>query len=119
MKYYLDEDISYKVAEILRRQGIDTISVHEVRKVQASDKSQLEFATSQGRIMVTRNRDDYIRLTVQFFNEFRIHHGVLIIPHTIPGDDFSLMAKSLENYASKHPRGMEPYTIDFLVPFTR
>ena len=114
MKYYLDEDISYKVAEMLKEQGIDAISVHEVRMIQASDKGQLEFAASGGRALVTRNRDDFIRLTVQFFNDFRPHHGVLIIPHTIPGDDFSLIAKALKNYASKHPRGMESYTIDFL-----
>lgn len=119
MKFYLDEDISHKIAEMLRRQGIDAISVHEVRMIQASDKRQLEFAASGGRALVTRNRDDFIRLTVQFFNDFRPYHGVLIIPHTIPGDDFSLIAKALKNYASKHPKGMESYTIDFLAAHTR
>lgn len=114
MKYYLDEDISHKIAEMLRKQGIDAISVHEVSMVQASDQKQLEFAVSEGRALVTRNRDDYIQLTVQFFNDFRPHHGVLIIPHTIPGDNFSLIAKALKDYASKHPKGMESYTIDFL-----
>ncbi len=114
MKYYLDEDISPKIADILKGYQIDAKSSHEVGMNQSLDIEQLELAASQGRCFVTRNRNDFIRLTVQFFNENRPHHGVLIIPHTIPGDKFSLIATGLKKYALKHPSGMEPYTIDFL-----
>jgi predicted nuclease of predicted toxin-antitoxin system len=114
MKYYLDEDISPKVANILRKNQVDAVSTHEVGMTQAPDSEQLEYAASERRSIVTRNRDDFIRLTVHFFNELRPHHGVLIIPHTIPGDRFSIIAKALKKYASKHPSGMKPYTIDFL-----
>lgn len=114
MKYYLDEDISPKVAKILRKHQVDVVSTHEVDMTQALDREQLEYAASEGRAIVTRNRDDFIRLTVQFFNELRPHRGVLIVPHTIPADKFSLIAEALKKYASKHPSGMEPYTIDFL-----
>jgi len=114
MKYYLDEDISPKVAEILRGCQVDAVSTHEVKRTQSSDSDQLAYAASAGMAMVTRNRDDFVRLTVQFFNEFRPHCGVLIIPYSIPGDNFQLTAQALQTYASKHPSGMEPYTIDFL-----
>ena len=114
MKYYLDEDISPKIAEILRNYQVDVVSTHEVDMTQTLDKEQLEYAASEGRSVVTRNRDDFIRLTVQFFNELRPHCGVLIVPHTIPEDKFSLIAEALKKYASKYPQGMEPYTIDFL-----
>jgi len=114
VKFYLDEDISPKVAALLRKQGIDAVSVHEIGMLQALDVKQLEYAVTEERAFITRNRDDFIRLTVRFFNDARLHYGVLIIPHTIPGDNFSLLAKALGKYAYDHPNGMEPYTIDFL-----
>lgn len=115
MKYYLDEDLSPKIAEILRKQGIDAISVYETGMAQASDREQLEYAVSGGRCLITRNRNDFIKLTVQFFNEHRKHYGILIIPHTLPGDKFSLIAKAIAKYDVKHSREkIEPYTIDFV-----
>jgi len=98
----------------LRKHQVDAVSTHEVNMAQALDREQLAYAASQGRSMVTRNRDDFVRLTVQFFNEFRPHCGVLIVPHIIPGDKFRIVADGIRKYASEHPSGMEPYTIDFL-----
>ncbi len=114
MKYYLDEDLSPKIAELLRQQGLDCMSAHEIGMVQANDLEQLMLAAQKKRCFVTKNRDDFIRLTGQFFNDHLPHAGVLIIPHTIPGDKFSLIAKTLVNYTQKHPKGIQPYTIDFL-----
>lgn len=117
MRYYLDEDLSPKIAEILRKHGIDAISAHEAGMLQAGDKEQLEKAASEGRCLVTRNRNDFIRLTVQLFNEHRRHAGVLIIPHTLPGDRFSLIAKAISKHYSRHSREiLDSYTIDFLEP---
>jgi hypothetical protein len=114
VKYYLDEDLSPKIAELLRKKGVDCTSAHEIGMVQASDLEQLESAARDKRCLVTRNRDDFIRLTVQFFNDHLPHYGVLIIPSTIPGDKFSFIADALALYAKNHPEGIQPYTIDFL-----
>jgi predicted nuclease of predicted toxin-antitoxin system len=114
MKYYLDEDINPKIAEILRKAGIDAVSAREAGMLQARDLEQLEYASSNQRCMVTRNRNDFIRLTVQFFNEHRPHYGLLIIPHSYPGDKISDIATALKKYALKYKKEMTPYSIDFL-----
>jgi hypothetical protein len=114
MKFYLDEDLSPKIADILRKKGVDALSAHEIGAVGASDLQQLEFAGKEKRCLVTRNRDDFIKLTLRFFNDHLPHHGTLIIPHTIPGDQFSRMAALLKTFASNHPAGMASYTIAFL-----
>ena len=95
MRYHSDEDLSPKIAELLRKKGIDCISAHEVGMMQALELEQLKAAAKEKRCLVTRNRDYFIRLTVQFFNDHLAHYGVLIIPSTIPGDRFSLIAGSL------------------------
>ena len=115
MKFYLDEDLSPKIAEILRKRGMDALSCHEAGMKGASDLEQLEFAAKKKRCLVTRNRNDFIHLTLQFFNEKRTHLGVLIVPHSIPGDQFSRIAQKLQLVFPGHPRGFEPYQIDFLV----
>ncbi|MBI5194945.1 MAG: DUF5615 family PIN-like protein [Nitrospirae bacterium] len=115
MKYYIDEDISPTIAEILKKHHIDAISAYEAGMAQAADIEHLRRAASERRCLITRNRNDYIRLTVQFFNEHHPHNGVLIMPYTLPGDKFSFIAKAIIKYDSKHPQdSLEPYTFDFL-----
>ena len=114
MKLYLDEDINPKVSEILRKKGLEAVSAHETGMFEASDDEQLAFAAAAGRAMVTRNRDDFITLAVQFFNDLKPHSRLIIVPHTIPGSAFSKLAAILMKYSKDHPQGLEPYTIEFL-----
>jgi predicted nuclease of predicted toxin-antitoxin system len=114
VKLYLDEDISPKVSVILRKRGIDAVSAHETGMLGASDERQLSFAATKGRAMVTRNRDDFITLTVQFFEALKQHKGLIIVPHTIPGSEFSKLATLLVKFSKDYSQGLEPYTIEFL-----
>jgi predicted nuclease of predicted toxin-antitoxin system len=114
MKFYLDEDLSPNIAKILRRGGIDAPSAHEAGMCGSSDQSQLDFAATEKRCLVTRNRDDFIKLTVRFFNDQRPHFGVLIIPYTLPGDQFSRIASLIRKFSRRHQKGLAPYSIAFL-----
>lgn len=114
MRYYLDEDLSSQVAERLRKKGLDATSSHEEMRNGTSDAEQLRWAASQERCLVSRNRDDFIELTVSFFENLEPHAGVLIVPYSLPNNQFSRLADALADYASRHPDGMQPYTLDFL-----
>ncbi len=114
MKFYLDEDLSQKIAERLRGRGVEAVSAHEVQAEGLSDLQQLEIASQQKRCMVTRNRNDFIALTLQAYHSQQPHHGVFIVQYSIPGDQFSRGAKALLDYAALRPQGLPPYTVDFL-----
>jgi len=78
------------------------------------DQGQLDFPASEKRCLVTRNGDDFIRLTVRFFNDQRPHYGVLIVPYTLPGDQFARIARLIKKFSSHHKKGLAPYSIAFL-----
>jgi predicted nuclease of predicted toxin-antitoxin system len=116
VRYLLDEDVNPRTAEIARGLGLDVVSVHEIGRRTLSDGEQLEFAAQEGRVLVTRNRDDFIEATLLFFRTGQPHAGVLIIPHTLPNHDSERMAHALaEWHAGRAQRGgLASYTIDFL-----
>ena len=90
------------------------MATHEAGLLEASDEEQLSFAAAEGRAMVTRNRDDFITLTVQFFEALKPHKGLIIVPHTIPGSEFSKLAALLVKFSKSYPQGLASYTIEFL-----
>lgn len=101
---------------MLRERGIDAIGALEIGATGLTDSEQLHRAAGDRRCLVTRNRDHFIRLTIQYFTDHRPHHGLLIVPRSMPGGSFSLLADALAAYATRHPDGLPPYTIDFLSP---
>ena len=116
MKYLLDEDLNPLTAEIACGLGLDVVSVHDVGRRGLSDVDQLEYAAGERRVLVTRNRDDFIELTLAFFRTRQPHAGILIVPHSLPNRDAKKMAHALAGWhAARMERGgLYPYTIDFL-----
>jgi len=116
MRFLLDEDVAPAVAEIARRQGLDVSSVHELDRRQRSDEEQLRFAAAQGQVLITRNRDDFIRLTVAFFQAGEPHGGVLIIPWSLPNRTPQRIVRALAAWLERRGGGAQgmDYVIDFL-----
>ena len=114
MRFYLDEDLPPRAAEIARALGLDAVCVHERAQQGLPDDELLRLAAEDGRCLVTRNRNDFIRLTLEFFENQRPHAGVLIVASSLPNARFPALAHALAAYSRDHLGDMEGYTIDFL-----
>lgn len=114
-RFLLDEDLSPDAAEIGRGLGLDVISVPEIDRRGYPDDDQLRFATAEHRILVTRNRDDFIRLTISWFQTGTLHHGVLVVPHSLPNHRPDRIAHSLRRW-SDLPGDPGLGFVDFLAP---
>lgn len=95
MRFLLDEDVNPETAEVARGLGLDTISVHEIDRRGLSDDEQLRSAARDARIFVTRNRDDFVRLTIERFRTGEAHAGVLVVPRSLPNDRPERIAHAL------------------------
>jgi len=114
VRFYLDEDLSPRVAAAVRARGVDAVSSHECGMNGLSDQEQLLFAAREGRCLVTRNRDDFQRLTVDRYRYNAPHLGVLIVPRHPRFQSESAIAVALVQYARRWPEDLPPYTLDFL-----
>ena len=115
MGFLLDEDVNPAVAEIARGLGLDVLSVHEIDRRGLQDEDQLRFSASQQRTFVTRNRDDFLRLTLIFFQTQEPHAGLLIVPRSLPNHLPERIAHALRRWQER-PGDPGAYFIDFLTP---
>jgi predicted nuclease of predicted toxin-antitoxin system len=114
VRFYLDADLSPAIAAIARAQGADVTSAHELGQKELTDEQQLQFAGMDGRCIVTGNRDDFINLTIVFFEDGRPHAGLLIVPHSFPPSRLAAVARAIVEYDHAHPDGMPTYSYDYL-----
>lgn len=115
MRFLLDEDLNPTVAEAARGLGLEAVSVHEIDRRGLPDHEQFQRAAREARVVVTRNRDDFLRLTVERFRTGEAHAGLLIVPHSLPNDQPARIAHALAAWAEAHAEVESlAYVIDFL-----
>jgi predicted nuclease of predicted toxin-antitoxin system len=115
VKFFLDENLSPRVAEIARsRWELDVLTVHDIGAFAWSDEVQLRYAATGGRCLVTYDRDDFLALTIAAFQAQAPHAGVLIVSPSLPSNWFEAIAAALCDVAERFPQGIEPYTYDDL-----
>lgn len=78
IELYLDEDVSVLIAQLLRARGFVVMTTQEAAKLGASDREQLEFATSRGLTLLTHNRRDFETLAQSYFESNQTHPGIMI-----------------------------------------
>jgi hypothetical protein len=105
--FYLDENLSPRIAEMLRARGLDAVSAHEVAgNTQLDDRSQLLYATGAGRAIVTCDIQDFAELTGEFIASNREHAGIVLAPPSFRTDDFAVIADAVEQVARDYPGGL-------------
>jgi predicted nuclease of predicted toxin-antitoxin system len=113
MRFLLDEDVNPAVAEIAQGLGLDVLSVHGIDRLTLPDEDQLRYSASQSRIIVTRNRNDFIRLGLVFFQTGEHHEGILIVSRSLPNDRPDRIAHALKRW-HEQPGDRGPCFVDFL-----
>ncbi len=111
----LDEDLNPTAAEVARGLGLDVVSVHEIDRLGLSDEEQLRFAATEGRILVTRNRDDFLALTTEFCRRGDPHRGVLIVTAGLPNNRPERLAHALARW--RRERGDHLHTTTHYADF--
>ncbi len=114
MRFLLDEDVNPVVAHTARGLDLNVVSVHELDRCGLSDQDQLEFAVAEGRIPVTRNRDDFIRLTISFYQAGRAHSGLISVPDTLQNNEPERIAHALKKWSEDRAENELEYGIFFL-----
>lgn len=107
MTFYLDENLSPRIAEMLRARGLDVVSAHEVPgNTQLDDRSQLFYAAGAGRALVTCDVEDFAELTGEFIAANREHAGIVFVPPSFRTDEFAAIADAVEQVARHYPGGL-------------
>lgn len=78
IKLYIDEDLTDRLAVALRSRGYDVISAHEVNMRGKTDKEQLEFATQNNRVILTRNIKHFVVLQREYYKHGLLHKGIVM-----------------------------------------
>ena len=115
VRFLFDEDLPQRIAEIARGLGLDAVSVHEIGRRGFSDAEQLSFAASEKRVLVTRNRNDFIKLTIYRFQTSQPHEGVLIVARGLPNHHPDRVAHELVRWSQQQQAASSTtFVLDFL-----
>lgn len=106
MKLYHDEDLSPRVAQLLRQRGCDAVSAHEAGHAGRLDLEQVRFATREQRCLVTRNVADFLQIVRDLVNRQESHAGIILVPASFRGDEFATLAEAIAQQASAWPGGL-------------
>jgi uncharacterized protein with PIN domain len=113
VKLYLDENLSPRIAELLRARGLDAVSAHEAGTTQLADTAQLRYATGQGRAIITCDVADFVALAGAAIAANANHAGIILVSSRFRADDFARIATAIEQVAQRYPGGL-PGSVLFL-----
>lgn len=80
IKLLIDEDVSKgpKLAAALRRRGFDAVAVQEIGRMNVPDEELLNYAALEGRVLLSCNIKDFVRIAADWYGSGREHAGIVI-----------------------------------------
>lgn len=84
LRFYFDTHIARAIAEQLRLKNVDVVRCEEVGMASASDEAHLQYATDEGRIMLSQD-DDFLTLDAEWKQQNRQHAGIMYEPGHLQG----------------------------------
>jgi hypothetical protein len=78
LKIYTDENVDVRVAEGLRRRGVEAVSVYDEGKVGLSDEAQLAHANTLRAVIFTHDAD-LIEIAAETNRAGADHWGVIFV----------------------------------------
>jgi hypothetical protein len=105
VRLFLDEDIHLALAGALRKRGYDAIHAAELRRFGMADKEQLEFATREGRCLLTFNVGDFVQLHNEWIESGREHAGIIVSKQMTIGNALRGLLVLLQEQAAASVQG--------------
>jgi predicted nuclease of predicted toxin-antitoxin system len=74
VNFLIDHDVPERIGDVLRQEGHSVIRLREVLPVEAKDAEVLKYAAEHELILVTCNRDDFLKLAAAI-----AHRGLIVL----------------------------------------
>jgi hypothetical protein len=80
IRLYVDEDaMARAVVQGLRARGVDVITVLDTGMSEDDDLAQLEYATTQGRVLYTFNVGHFSQIHSEYLAQGKSHAGIIVV----------------------------------------
>ena len=74
MRFLLDHDVPIDISYCLVELGHEVVRLQQVLDTSAQDEQVLNYASRKGSILITCNRDDFLKLA-----EEKTHTGIIVL----------------------------------------
>ncbi len=110
---YTDADVAADLAAEIRTRGYDAVSALEKGRRYLDDEPQLEYATSEGRAILTHNQRHFEPLHRKWASEGREHAGIILSLQMPIGELLRRMLRLLDQVTADEMRNNLRYLSDF------
>lgn len=104
LRFVFDQHVNAPALRRLREEGVDVVHVAEVGLGEADDSDILAWATSEDRIVVTRNYRDFAPLVEAYGKQGVPFPGVLFYASSVRQSDVRHHVRALTNWISDAER---------------